>query len=87
MKNILKTLVLLALLISGLFVAYYFNYIIVGFSPTLATFVSATLGIGIMIFGGIGAVMGKGNGIGSLTIGLILVVIAILSSFTVTMNF
>ena len=81
------TLSLVVILMIVLGVGIYLHFFEIDYFPTLATYLTAVLGLGIILFGGIGAVIPGIGGIGRWMIGGILLFISLLSSVTISMNF
>jgi len=82
-KKILMLIVILFFV--AIAVALSLNFIVIGFSPSLATFALAVLGVGAFLVSA-GAVLPKGgrSGLTTTTIGISLLVLSVLSALTIS---
>ena len=78
-------LLIIILFFVAIVVAIYFDWIIIGFAPSLATFALGVLGVGAFLVSA-GAVLPKGgrSGLSTMKIGASLLILSALSTVTIS---
>ena len=83
----IKAIIILVIVLFFVAIAFAisFNFIVIGFSPSLATFVLGVLGIGAFLLGA-GAVLPKDGraGLSTMAIGASLLILSALSAVTIS---
>ena len=83
----IKALIILVIVLFFVVImlAISFNFIVIGFTPSLATFVLGVLGIGAFLLGA-GAVLPRGGrtGLSTMFIGIALLILSALSAITIS---
>lgn len=80
-------LLIILLFFTSVFIAIYFGYVLIGFSPTFATFLLGVLAVGAFLLGA-GAILPRDGraGLSTIVISISLGVLSALSAITISLT-